>query len=243
MPVLARWRAILSCGYRVDGAFALLLLLVSAEAFAQVSGSASLLSDYRYRGISLSDNKPAAQLALAYDDASGWYGGGFASTVQIGAPTSRELQAVAFGGYARRMPSGLSFEAGADYSAFTGGPSYDYGEVYAGIASDKVSTRLYYAPRYFGQSDVIYGEINASEELFDRVRLIAHGGVLRNSSEVSYGRPVDRYVFDATVGVVFDFDQFSAQLSWVGISSLNTPYPTVASGSKNGAVLKLSWSF
>ena len=93
------------------------------------------------------------------------------------------------------------------------------------------------------RSGVIYGEINASQELFDRVRLIAHGGVLRNSSEDSYGRPVDRYVFDASVGVVVDFDQFSAQLSWVGISSLNTPYPTAASGSKNGAVLMLSWSF
>jgi uncharacterized protein (TIGR02001 family) len=228
---------------RSAGAFALWFLFVSAETLAQVSGSASLLSDYRYRGVSLSDNRPAAQLALAYDDSSGWFGGAFASTVQLGSPTSRELQAVFFGGYASRMPSGLSFEVGADYSVFTGGSSYDYGEVYVGIASDKVSTRLYYAPRYFGQSGVIYGEINASEDLFDRFRLIAHGGALRNSSEESYGRPVDRYVFDASVGVVFDFDQFSVQLSWVGISSLNTPYPAGASASKNGAVLKLSWSF
>ena len=243
-----RSRVILDRGHLVDrprsaGAFALWFLFVSAETLAQVSGSASLLSDYRYRGVSLSDNRPAAQLAVAYDHASGWYGGAFASTVQIGSPTSRELQAVAFGGYASRMPSGLSFEAGADYSAFTGGQIYNYGEVYVGIASDKVSTRLYYAPRYFGQSDAIYGEINASQEMFDRVRLIAHCGALRNSSQYSYGRPVDQYVFDASVGVVFDFDQFSAQLSWVGISSLNTPYPTVASGSKNGGVLKLAWSF
>jgi uncharacterized protein (TIGR02001 family) len=144
------------------GAFALWFLFVSAETLAQVSGSASLLSDYRYRGVSLSDNRPAAQLALAYDDASGWYGGALASTVQIGSPTSRELQAVAFGGYASRMPSGLSFEAGGDYSAFTGGQSYNYGEVYVGIASDKVSTRMYYAR---ATSDVgrVYGEVNASE--------------------------------------------------------------------------------
>ena len=239
----ARWRAIPGRGHLVDAAFALLLLLVSAQTLAQLSGSASLLSDYRYRGVSLSDNKPAAQLALAYDDASGWYGGAFASTVQLGSPTSRELQAIAFGGYAGRMPSGLSVEAGADYSVFTGGQGYNYGEVYVGIASDRVSTRLYYAPRYFGQSVVIYGELNASQELFDRVRLIAHGGVLRNSGQDSYGRPVDRYVYDANVGVIVDFDWFSAQLSWVGISSLNTPYPTVRSGSKNGAVLMLSLSF
>jgi uncharacterized protein (TIGR02001 family) len=247
--VRARWRATLDRGHLLDrprwrSAFALWFLFASAEIFAQVSGSASLLSNYRYRGISLSNNDPAAQLAVAYDDASGWYGGAFASTVQIGYPASRELQAVAFGGYARRMPSGLSWEAGADYSAFTGGQSYNYAEVYVGMASENVSTRLYYAPRYFGQeAGVIYGEINASQRLLDRVRLLAHGGVLRNNSERAYGRPADRDVFDASVGVIIDFDQFTAQLSWVGINSLNTPYPARASGSKNGPVLILSLSF
>lgn len=245
----ARWRAALDRGHLLDhprsrGAFALWFLFVSAETFAQVSGSASLLSDYRYRGVSLSDNRPAAQLALAYDHASGWYGGAFASTVQLGYPIKRELQAVAFAGYASRMPSGLSWEAGVDYSAFTGGLSYNYAEVYVGIASEKVSARLYYAPRYFGlKAGVLYGEVNASHELLDRVRLLAHGGVLLNTSEEAYGRPADRHVFDASVGVVVDFDQFSAQLSWVGINSLNTPYPATAPSSKNGVVLILSWSF
>jgi uncharacterized protein (TIGR02001 family) len=247
--VRAQWRVIPDLGHRLDrpswcGAFALWFLFASAETVAQISGSASLLSDYRYRGVSLSDNRPAAQLALAYDDASGWYGGGFASTVQVGYPTAREVQGVAFAGYARRMPSGLSWEAGADYSAMTGGKSYSYAEVYVGIAAENVSARLYYAPRYFGlKPGVIYGEVNASRELFDRTRLLAHGGVLRNNSQEAYGQPTDRYVFDASVGVVFDFDPFSVQLSWVGISSLNTPYPTIAGGSKNGAVLNLSWSF
>src|SRR5204863_4547798 len=125
-------------------AFALWFLFVSAEAFAQVSGSASLLSDYRYRGVSLSHNRPAAQLAVAYDDASGWYGGAFASTVQLFYP-SRELQAVSFIGYASRGPSGLSWEAGADYSVVTGARSYSYPEAYVGVASEKVSARLYYA--------------------------------------------------------------------------------------------------
>ena len=228
---------------RSRGAFALWFLFFSADAFAQLSGSASLLSDYRYRGVSLSRNKPAAQLAAAYDDASGWYGGAFASTVQLGY-SHRELQAVTFAGYASRTPSGLSWEAGADYSYFTGGQSYSYAEMYVGIAYQNVSTRLYYAPRYFGQkAGVIYGEINASQPLLDRLRLVAHGGILRNSSDDAYGRPADRDVFDASLGVVVDFGQFSAQLSWVGINSLDTPYPTTAPRHKNGAVLILSWSF
>ena len=226
-------------------ALALWFLFLSADVLAQFSGSASLLSDYRFRGVSLSRNRPAAQLAVAYDDASGWYGGAFASTVQFFYPT-RELQLVSFVGYARRMPSGLSWEAGADYSAVTGPLSYSYPEVYVGIASENVSARLYFAPRYFGQaSAVIYAEVNAAEPLIDRVRLLAHGGVLRNNNnnEGVYDSRPERHVFDASVGVAVDFDQFSVQLSWVGISSANAPYPVTGLTSRNRAVLILSRSF
>jgi hypothetical protein len=90
---------------------------------------------------------------------------------------------------------------------------------------------------------VIYGEINASQQLLDRVRLLAHGGVLRNDSEGAYGLRPDRHVFDASVGVALDLDQFNIQLSWVGISSMNAPYPATGLRSKNGAVLLLSRSF
>lgn len=249
MPVRAPWRVILDRGHRIDrrgwrGAFALWFFFVSTETLAQISGSASLLSDYRYRGVSLSHNRPAAQLAVNYDNASGWYGGGFASTVQLGYPTGRELQGIAFGGYARRMPSGVSWDVGVDYSAFTGGLGYDYAEVYVGVASEDVSARLYYAPRYFGQDEgVLYGEINASWQLIERVRLLAHAGASWNNSQYAYGRPVDQHVFDASVGVIVDLDQFAVQLSWVGINSLNAPYPVPAPNHKNGVVLLLSWSF
>ena len=248
MPVRAPWCAIfvrrrLLDSPRSRAGFALWFLFFSADVFAQFSGSASLLSDYRFRGVSLSHNRPAAQFAVAYDDASGWYGGAFASTVQLFYPT-RELQLVSFVGYARRMPSGLSWEAGADYSAVTGPLSYSYPEVYVGIASENVSARLYYAPRYFGQdSNVLYGEINASQPLIDRVRVLAHGGVLRNKAEGAYGVQLDRHVFDASVGVALDFDQFNVLLSWVGISSMNTLYPVTGLRRKNGAVLTLSRSF
>ena len=249
MPARAPWWVILKPRRLLDsprspGAVVLWFLFVSADVFAQVSGSASLLSDYRYRGVSLSHNRPAAQLAVAYDDASGWYGGASASTVQLFYPTTRELQVVSFVGYAKRLPSGLSWEAGADYSVVTGPLSYSYPEVYLGIASENVSARLYYAPRYFGQdSDVIYGEINASQQLLDRIRLLAHGGVLRNNGQGAYGLRPDRHVLDASVGVSLDYDQFSVQLSWVGINSVNTPYPATAPRRKNSAVLILSRSF
>ena len=226
-------------------AVALWFALVAANVSAQVSGSVTLVSDYRFRGVSLSHSKPAAQLGVVYDDARGWYAGAFASTVQFAGPSStRELQTIAFGGYVWRFGSGLSSEVGADYSAFTGPGGYSYPEVYWGIAYENVSGRLYYAPRYFvHDSDAIYGEVNGARPLFDRVRLLAHAGVLRSSSENLYtGRSV-HHVFDARLGVGVDFDQFSVQLNWVGSSSANAAYPVTGTRRRNGAVLSLSRSF
>jgi uncharacterized protein (TIGR02001 family) len=222
---------------------ALCFALVAANVSAQVSGSFTLVSDYRFRGVSLSHNKPAAQLGAVYDDARGWYAGAFASTVQFD-DSSRELQTIAFVGYVWRLPSGLSSEVGADYSAFTGPGGYSYPEVYWGIAYENLSGRLYYAPRYFAHgSDAIYGEVNGAQPLLDRVRLLVHAGVLRNSSENIYTGRAVHHVFDARIGVGVDFDQFSVQLNWVGSSSENTVYPVAGARSRNGAVLRLSRSF
>jgi uncharacterized protein (TIGR02001 family) len=222
---------------------ALCFALVASNVSAQVSGSFTLVSDYRFRGVSLSHNKPAAQLGAVYDDARGWYAGAFASTVQFD-DSSRELQTIAFVGYVWRFASGLSSELGADYSAFTGPGGYNYPEVYWGIAFENLSGRLYYAPRHFAHgSDAIYGEVNGAQPLLDRVRLLVHAGVLRNSSENIYTGQAVHHVFDARIGVGVDFDEFSVQLNWVGSSSENTVYPVAGTRGRNAAVLSLSRSF
>jgi uncharacterized protein (TIGR02001 family) len=225
-------------------AVALWFALVAANVSAQVSGSLTLVSDYRFRGVSLSHNRPAAQLGAVYDDARGWYAGAFASTVQFAGQSSRELQTISYVGYVWRFPSGLSSEVGADYSDFTGAGGYSYPEVYWGIAYENLSGRLYYAPRYFSNdSDAIYGEVNGAQPLLDRVRLLVHAGVLRNSTENVYTGRAVHHVFDARVGVGVDFDQFSVQLNWVGSSSANAAYPVTGTRGRNAAVLSLFRSF
>ena len=51
---------------------AILIVLPGCEARAQVSGTVSLVSDYRLRGISLSDGEPEPQVNLGYDSPGGW---------------------------------------------------------------------------------------------------------------------------------------------------------------------------
>ncbi len=221
----------------------LLGALVAANARAELSGTASILSDYRYRGISLSDGHPAAQLGLAYDDPTGAYAGLFASSVQFAISPHRELQAVPYVGYARRFASGVSAEVGAQYAAFSGPGDYDYAEVYVGIAAEALSARLYYAPRYFGREPgSFYAELNGAQPLNDRVRLLAHVGLLVNRGDYPLYGPSERRLLDARLGFALDVDAFTLQASWVGANSEYTGYP-VHHGRKNTAVLSLTWTF
>ncbi len=226
------------------GAVTFLALLVAYKALAQVSGSLSVVSDYRFRGESLSDEKPAAQLSVAYDNSSGWYAGAFGSTIQLAYQSRRNLQVLSYAGYARRTVSGPSWELGADYSAFSGAGDYDYAELYAGIASDNVSGRIYYAPDYFRQgSGIVYAELNSARRFQNRLRWLGHLGVLRHSgSAVTYG--LDRYRFDAQTGVGVDLDKISVELTWVATRHTSAGYASVDENQHRDAfVLSLSRPF
>jgi uncharacterized protein (TIGR02001 family) len=225
------------------GAPAILLALITFEASAQLSATASILSDYRYRGISLSHGDPAAQFGLAWDDPSGVYAGLFASSVQFAISPHRQLQLVPYAGYVRRLASGWSAEVGAEYATFTGAGNYDYAEVYVGIAGEQLSARLYYAPRYFGREPgAFYAEINGAQALNDRIRVLAHVGMLVNLGEYPLYGPSDRRLLDGRLGVAVDIEPLTLQASWVGIDSTRAGYP-VAQGRKNTAVVTLSWTF
>jgi len=225
------------------GVVGLALLSIVRTASAEVSGTVTVVSDYRYRGISLSDNDPAAQLGVTYDDPLGWYAGAFVSTIKSSAYGTTGVQAIGFGGYAWRMPSGLSLEAGADYSVVTASPRYDYPEVYVGFAYQNLTGRAYYSPRYLGQDyGAVYGELNFAPPLFDTVRLLAHVGVLDSEAKTIYG---DRSppVVDFAIGAGVDWQGFTLQLSWVGVNRYSPAYRVVGVGHRTGPVLSISHSF
>ena len=73
-------------------AVSLCFALIAANVSAQVSGSLTLVSDYRFRGVSLSHNNPAAQLGAVYDDARGWYAGAFAVRAFVSHPDSAQRE-------------------------------------------------------------------------------------------------------------------------------------------------------
>jgi uncharacterized protein (TIGR02001 family) len=125
--------------------------------FGTFGGSASLSSDYVFRGISNTDEQPQVQVDLNWSHSSGFYTGVWGSNTDFGgAGNSMELDP--YIGFASSVgDTGLSYDVGYWYYTYPGSsldPDPDYGEAYAiGTYSQGpfyVSPSVWYADEYFG---------------------------------------------------------------------------------------------
>ena len=200
-------------------------LLDAVTAAAQFTGTVAAVSDYRFRGVSLSQEKPAAQLTVTYDAPAGGYAGVFASTVEFAASSSTTVQIVGFLGTAMPITSGVHADVGINYAAFGGAlRDYNYGEVYVGASSGEYSARVHYSPDYFGVSEgSLYSAFDVTHAMSDRVALLGHVGLLL---PVKHGGAASaRRLLDGRAGVGFDFAGFNLQIAWVTTNAVRGSYP------------------
>jgi uncharacterized protein (TIGR02001 family) len=201
-----------------------LTALTGGEVQAQISGSASMVSDYVFRGVSLSDGDPEPQIHLGYDHPSGWYAGAFASRVKLHDHGDEQL--ITYAGYTRQLQSGLSWEAGATNSAFLQTARYNYAEIFAGLASDNLSGKIYYSPNYYGENvRTAYAEINGTYEVRSHVHLLGHVGFLRVLSSTGGLAPPLTRRFDTRFGVSAGIGDWTCQLAWIATEKDRTIYP------------------
>lgn len=220
----------------------LLSLIATNSVIAQFSGDATLVSDYRYRGVSLSQGNAEPQIGVAYDSPAGWYAGGLASGAKLADTVTEQI--VAYGGYTRRISDTVSWDAGATNSSFARASYYDFAEAYVGLASENLSGRVYYSPSYFSQkTHTVYAEINASYLLRENIHLLGHLGELHPvaGGDVPPSALSSRY--DARLGVSARFADWVAQVAWVMLQKQTTDYPKYEDRDPHAVVFSLSYSF
>ena len=211
-----------------------------------VSGEAQLMSDYRFRGVSRSDEDPAGQAAVTVNHDSGFYAGVRATTLS-GLDTFRlrdpnvsdlgDVEADLYAGYSRDLGGGLTFDGGIMYYLFTGDSGQaDYVEPYASLSymlgPVEATAGAKYAPsqRGTGGEDMLYlfGELEAGIP-FTPVTLRAHAG---RQDWGGYGSYTDWWIGGSyTLG--------PAEL---GLRYVDTNLPSVA-GQDAGVVLSLGIGF
>ncbi len=109
-----------------------------------IGGEVNLMSDYRFRGVSRSDEDPAAQAGLTVRHGSGVYAGA-RGTTQSGRDSFRlrgpgfgdlgDVQVDLYAGYGRDLGGGFDIDAGMMYYVFAGGDgATDYVEPYVSLS-------------------------------------------------------------------------------------------------------------
>jgi len=101
-----------------------------------VTGGATIVSDYRFRGISLSDEDPALQGTVNLNHSSGFYAGVWGSSLDD-TPVYGEIELDLYAGWRGEIASGTTFDVGLLYYYYPGGDSAigpsDYFEPYTSV--------------------------------------------------------------------------------------------------------------
>ena len=212
----------------------------------EVGIDAALLSDYRFRGISRSDEDPALQANVTVSHGSGFYVGARGTTLggvdpfRLRDPGFEDLGDVEldiYAGYGADLGGGLSLDGGLLYYAFVGGEGQtNYFEPYASLSyllgPVEATAGAKYAPSQSGtgEEDMLYlfGEVEAGIP-FTPVKLRAHAG---QQDWGAYGRYRTWSIGGGyTLGPVE-----------LGLRYLDTSLPAIA-GQDAGLILSLGVSF
>lgn len=197
LQVLTRWGLGLVLGLVCDHA---------AWAQGQLGGAISVDSDYRLRGVSLTDNRPALSASLTYDHASGAYAGASVVTHGITDAGGGLLGHMEYVGYAVRGRDGYDWDVGVSNQDFTPyGPQrlhLRYSEAYVGVSKGDLSARLYYSPNYLRSwGTTAYLDLNAVVHPAPNWRLSGHAGAL---TPAGGGNGSVRTRYDLRLGVARD---------------------------------------
>ncbi len=121
------------------------------------SGFASIVSDYRFRGVSRTRGHAAVQAQARVDTLPGWYGAVWGSSVAGYAGADAEVDV--YGGWTRTS-GGWTPDAGVYAYLFPGGSGADFYEVYGALTRDLgpagATVGVNYAPPQRAGHDNVY---------------------------------------------------------------------------------------
>jgi uncharacterized protein (TIGR02001 family) len=103
---------------------------VAAESGISLSGELGLVSDYRFRGLSLSDRGPALQGGLTVEHASGAYAGIWSSTIEE-SDGGANAEVDFYAGYAAELPGGFTVDVLLNYYSYPSDGALNYAEAMA----------------------------------------------------------------------------------------------------------------
>ncbi|OZI49757.1 TorF family putative porin [Bordetella genomosp. 4] len=219
-----------------------------------LSGNAAIVSDYRFRGYSQTNFRPAVQVGFDLAHSSGFYLGNWNSNVSDFVFPEGNLEMDFYGGWKGALgDSGLSLDVGALYYYYPGskspkGGNYNNTDLYLGLSYENYSLKYSYTPSdFFSTPDskgTWYLDGTANFDLGDGWGLVAHVGYQKLKKQVNMdGDDINHYV-DYKLGVTKDLNGWVLGLAAVGASKDNwLPTKNGHPSGRLGAVFSVTRAF
>lgn len=184
-----------------------------------LSANVGMVTDYRFRGISQTDESFAIQGGFDYAHDSGFYAGIWASNVDFQVQTVDDASAEVdlYAGFASDFSNGIGYDVGVltyQYPNADGSLDYDFTEVYGSLSykwTEALETTAYlaYTSDYFGGSDdATYFSVALGYDLGDDWTVGGSVGHQQVEENATWGTP-DWNDYKAYVGKSykgFDFE-------------------------------------
>lgn len=259
-------------------AFAVSALALSGAAMAQakapepdytLSYNVGVVTDYRFRGLTQTNYKPALQAGVDFAHKSGFYLGAWGSNVswvkEFNGANNGNLEVDLFGGYKGEITSGLGFDVGLITYQYPGNDSGAVGtpgfgpftsnastsEFYVGLAYGPVTLKMNQSLGDFlgfaGSSGSRYWDLSATFDLGNGFSIVPHVGA--QTINVSAFNNAGNYT-DYSVTLNKDFGNgFSGSVAAVGTTGINEVFYTATNFGvnnfmgKSGLFVGLKYSF
>jgi uncharacterized protein (TIGR02001 family) len=197
-----------------------LLAVTGAAGAAEVTATATLATDYDWRGITQTQGEPAFQLGMNYSAESGIYMGLWGSNVKFsntpewatfGRRPSTEIDL--YMGYAGGdADESFGYDLGAIYYTYPNATGGNFPEVYAGISKGVFSLKGWYSWDFQGFEDTAYYvDLNLTLPMANNFSFLVHGGY---SGGEYWTDNYDEYL-DWSLGVALDVDGWTAAIKYV----------------------------
>ncbi|WCL53199.1 TorF family putative porin [Gimibacter soli] len=189
------------------------------EPYFSLSANASLVSEYRFRGLSLSEKDPAIQGGFDVSTKDGFYIGAWGSSIEgYGTDTGglSELELDIYAGYATEIGAGLTADIGVLAYTYPGSDGTHYVEAYGSISgnfAELVDWKLGAAYVWGGQAnltnqDNIYVYLDAGVPIKD-TPITATGHIAYEDGAFGDGK------WDWNLGLEYAFEQYSVSVQYV----------------------------
>jgi uncharacterized protein (TIGR02001 family) len=212
-----------------------------SHASAEWSGHVALTSEYIYRGLSWSDGNPALQAGVDYEHDGGFFGGLWASSVDLSNNTGRrDIELDYYAGY--HFPSESAFAVSAALVLYTypddsGNFDYDYAEALLTASfADNYSLEI-------GYTDDAYGFGTSSHHVEVRGNWDTPAGWVVSaglgSNDLGDRAPSSYFYWD--VGASARFSRLTLDLRWFDNESEEGIVDRLGAGSKIVGTLSVAF--